>query len=118
MGTAALRSAGETIVDPGAAWSSGLGFGGLIQAWGHVLMPGRVADESFRVPRERRVQGVLPCSDDPRGLAVVDGRRGQHADARVVMRGIVPAKECLAEPPPVLEGTQAVRELLAGYFKV
>jgi hypothetical protein len=32
MGTAVLRSAGETIVDPGAPWRSVLAFGGLIQA--------------------------------------------------------------------------------------
>lgn len=41
----------------------------------------------------------------------MDGRRGEQADAGVVMVRVIPGEEALAEAPAVLDATKAVGEV-------
>lgn len=53
-------------------------------------------------------KGVLPVVDDPGGEAVVDGGRGQVADAAVAVLGVVPGEELAAEGQGIVEAAEAV----------
>ena len=67
----------------------------------------RFVDEAFGVGEVGRVQDGLPLGQDCRGLAVMQCRGRQEADAGVVVSLVVPVEEVYGEGPGVLDGAEA-----------
>ena len=57
------------------------------------------------------VQNCLPFFDNLFGHSIVDIFRGQETDAGMVMLGIVPTEEILAEKPGILGTAEPFRKL-------
>ena len=69
------------------------------------------SDEAFGIPFVRLAQNSLALADDLVGPAVVKDLGREQADAAVMVLGVVPGKESLAEGACVLDRTEAVRKL-------
>lgn len=68
-------------------------------------------DESFGVPLKSLGEEDLALGDNVIGAAVMQDFRCQEADAGVMVLGVVPGEEDLAEAAGVLEGAEAIGEL-------
>src|ERR1039457_628311 len=90
---------------------------GQIQTWvadrGQRGWLRRFPDETFRVCREGGIQRVLTEIADVPGALGVHDLRGQQPETGVMVLGVVPGEELLAEAASVFLGTKAVRELRA-----
>ena len=71
------------------------------------------ADEAFWIPLESFGEDGLALADDVVGPSVVEDLGGEEADAGVMMLGVVPGKEDLAEAAGVLNGAKTIRKLRA-----
>jgi hypothetical protein len=79
----------------------------------HLREAGRLgwlADEPLGVGLVGGVQHRAPGEGDLLGPAVVDVCGGEQADSGVVVLGVVPAEEPLAERSSVLQRAEPVRE--------
>ena len=69
---------------------------------------GWLSGEAFWMGLARGEKGLLPVVDNLRCQPVVDGNRGQGADAAVAVLGVVPREELPAEGQGVVEAAEAV----------
>ena len=74
--------------------------------------------EPFRMSRESGVECLLASSKHLRRTAVMDSRRREHADARVVMLMVVPMEERLAEGMPVLLRAEPIGKLRSVFHRL
>ena len=72
---------------------------------------GRLVYEPFWMSRKSGVECRLASSQHLCRMAVVDRRRREHADTRVVMFMVVPLEERLAESVPVLLRAEPIGKL-------
>src|SRR4051812_22333673 len=72
---------------------------------------GGVANEALGMGGVGGMEHLLPGRVDGGGLSVVDDFRGEQAQARVVVLGVVPGKEFPAEGASLLDGREARRKV-------
>ena len=70
-----------------------------------------MANEAFRMCGIGRLENMSPLELDKRCATEVDVGWRVKAQARVMVRIVVPAEEPLAERSPVFDRTEALREL-------